>query len=328
MNLTSYQIMIIVAAASFFFFFLLSVGLVQYIRQTSKRREIVAKIKNSSNTCGLVYNSKNSHAAEKQNIGKIFVVFLQELGKKVISAESGEYSNMRAKFLRAGIRRDNFTSIFWGTKLLLAFSLPLTFLLLRLTVFKLADTNISVAAEVIAGLTGYYLPDLLLKIKTNSRQEKIQRALPGALDLLVVCVEAGMGMDAAIHRVAKEIQLAGPELADELSLLNLELRAGKARSDALKNLARRTNIDSIHNLVTMLIQTDKFGTSVAAGLKVFSDGFRSDRFQRAEEQAAKLPVKLLLPMMLFIFPSLFVVILGPAVLTILKVLAKISNPGG
>ena len=175
---------------------------------------------------------------------------------------------------------------------------------------------------VLSALIGFYLPDIWLRQKTDKRKEKILNALPDALDLLVICVESGMGLDSAIYRVAQETKLNSPELSDELQLMNLELRAGKSRRDALKNLALRTNLDEINSLVTLLIQTDQFGTSMADALRVYSDSYRTERFQRAEELAAKLPVKLIFPLVIFIFPSLFVVLLGPAAISIYNALLK------
>jgi len=134
----------------------------------------------------------------------------------------------------------------------------------------------------------------------------------------VVCVEAGMGLDAAISRVGEEIRFTDRELSDELRLLNLELRAGKTRLEALRNLARRVNLEDMNSLVTLLVQTEKFGTSIAQALRVYSDTFRTKRYQAAEELAAKLPVKLLFPLIFFIFPAIFVVILGPAVIQIIQ----------
>ena len=182
--------------------------------------------------------------------------------------------------------------------------------------FKLLSNQIAVGLAVFIALLGFYLPDLWLIVKSDIRKEKLFEGLPDALDLLVVCVEAGMGLDGAIHRVAEETKLTNQTLSDELKLLNLELRAGKSRQDALRNLAMRTNINAMNSLVTLLIQTDKFGTSVAKALQVFADSFRTERYQKAEELAAKMPVKLIFPLVLFIFPSLFVVILGPAAIRI------------
>jgi tight adherence protein C len=172
--------------------------------------------------------------------------------------------------------------------------------------------------SIAVAVFGFYLPDIWLKIRTANRKDKITRGFPDALDLLVVCVEAGMGLDAAINRVAEEISLSNKILSDELKVLNLELRAGKPRRDALQDLAVRTGLEDVSSLVTLLIQTDKFGTSIARALRVHSDSMRTARFQRAEELAAKLPVKLLIPLIFFIFPSLFVVIIGPAGIRIAK----------
>jgi tight adherence protein C len=162
---------------------------------------------------------------------------------------------------------------------------------------------------------GYYLPDIWLRIRTARRRKKIFNGLPDTLDLLVVCVEAGMGLDAAISRVGEEIRFTDRELSDELRLLNLELRAGKTRLEALRNLARRVNLEDMNSLVTLLVQTEKFGTSIAQALRVYSDTFRTKRYQ---ELAAKLAVKLLFPLIFFIFPAIFVVILGPAVIQIIQ----------
>ncbi len=151
----------------------------------------------------------------------------------------------------------------------------------------------------------------------------IFRGFPDALDLMVVCVEAGMGLDAAIHRVAEEIKLTSKELSDELKQLTLELRAGKSRREALRNLGMRVGIEEIKGFVTLLVQTDKFGTSVAQALRVFSESFRKKRFYKAEELGEKMPLKLVFPMLLCILPSLFVVIMGPAIISIYKAFSNI-----
>jgi tight adherence protein C len=178
--------------------------------------------------------------------------------------------------------------------------------------------HLSILIGVLTALLSFYLPNIWLLQKTDKRKEKILLGLPDALDLLVICVEAGMGLDSAVNRVAKEVKMSWPELSDELHFMTLELRAGKERQEALRNLALRTNLEEINSLSTLLIQTDKFGTSMADALRIYSDTFRTQRFQRAEEMAAKLPVKLVFPLILFIFPSLFVVLLGPAAITIYK----------
>jgi tight adherence protein C len=147
--------------------------------------------------------------------------------------------------------------------------------------------------------------------------------LPEALDMMVVCVEAGMGLDAAINRVGEEIALSNKVVGEEFRLLSLELKVGKQRKDALRSLAMRTDLEDVNSLVTLLIQTERFGTSIGQSLRVHSDSMRVKRQQKAEEIAAKLPVKLLIPLILFIFPSLFVTILGPAVIRIIRILIPV-----
>jgi tight adherence protein C len=171
---------------------------------------------------------------------------------------------------------------------------------------------------ILGALIGFYLPNLWLRAKTSARQEKILEGFPDALDLMVVCVESGMGLDATINRVGEEMKLRNPTLSDEFRLMSLELRAGKLRRDAMRNLAARTGLDDVKSLMTLLTQTDKFGTSVAQALRVHSDSMRTRRYQRAEEMAAKLPVKLVFPLVLFIFPAMFVVIVGPAAIKIMR----------
>jgi len=316
MAFTNFQLMIIISATSFLALFLMSVGIIQYVRQRSRRRELVEKIKSGGESSGLLYGTGAATIEDNQGPGKYIANLLRSLGNRIAPSKSADYSKVRVKFLKAGIRRENMTALFWGAKLMLAVCLPMVFLMFRLTLLKLTNVSLTLTLEVVAGLVGYYLPDFMLRVRIDRRREQIQKSLPDALDLMVVCVEAGMGMDAAINRVAKEIQLTSPELGEEFALLNLELRAGKARQDALRNLAVRTDIEAINSLVTLLIQTDKFGTSVASALRVFSESFRTQRFQKAEEMAAKLPVKLIIPLIFFIFPALFVIVAGPAAIKI------------
>jgi tight adherence protein C len=170
----------------------------------------------------------------------------------------------------------------------------------------------------IAALAGYLLPDMWLTWRVHARQRLLRRALPDGLDLLVICVEAGLGLDQALLRVAQELSVAHPELSDELHLVNLEMRVGKTRLDAMRELGRRTGLDDINSLVSMLIQTERFGTSVAQSLRVHSDDLRMKRRQRAEQMAAKTSVKMVPALVFFIFPALMVVILGPAIIAIMR----------
>jgi tight adherence protein C len=170
-----------------------------------------------------------------------------------------------------------------------------------------------------AGVIGYMLPGFVLAYKIEQRKKQIRNGLPDALDLMIVCVEAGSGMDQAIVRVSEELDLAYPALAEELRLITAETRAGKPRLEAFKNFARRTQVDDVRAFVAMLVQTDKFGTSIAQALRTHADTSRTKRRQRAEERAAKLTVKLIFPLVFCLFPAFYVVVLGPAVIRILRV---------
>lgn len=302
----------ILSAVAFCALFLLCVGIWQYARGSAQRRKMIQKIKLSADPHATPFV-----ASEMSNVktSKLLTLF-GLLGRKVAPTQSQDYSQMRLRFLKAGIRHPKAAEIYWGAKCLLGLALPGVFLMMRLTLFKLTQSTVSVAIAVLTALAGYYLPDLWLRFKTARRKEKLLVALPDALDLLVVCVEAGMGLDGAFSRVADEIRLSSPELGKELKLMNLELRAGKSRQNALRDLAVRSDLDEMTSLVTLLIQADKFGTSMATSLRVFSDAYRTQRYQRAETSAAKIPVKLVFPLILFIFPSLFAVILGPAAIRI------------
>ncbi len=165
---------------------------------------------------------------------------------------------------------------------------------------------------------GIVIPELWLFWRISVRQHRLRRALPDALDLLVICVEAGLGLDQAMMRVSQELKVVHRELSDELQLVNLEMRVGKSRIEALRELARRTGLDDIKALVAMLAQTERFGTSISQSLRVHSDDLRTRRRQRAEEMSAKTTVKMVPPLVLFIFPALMVVIIGPAILIIMR----------
>lgn len=248
--------------------------------------------------------------------------FLGSFGKRLGSEKSLDYSRMRLKFLKAGLRREDVLYVFWGARFFLGILLPGSFLLLRVTAFEVMSYHLTVAITTLLALSGFYLPEVWLRSRMARRKRLLSRGFADVLDLLVVCVEAGMGLDAAINRVGKEIRTSNKAWSDELKLFNLELRAGKLRRDALRNLAIRTDIEDVNSFVTSLIQTDRFGTSLAQALRVYSDAFRTKRYQRAEEKAAKLPVRLVGTAMGCIFPALFVTILGPALLRIYELFIK------
>ena len=208
--------------------------------------------------------------------------------------------------LKGRLSRGKYPIIFFGTKVFFAVWLPLLFFLTRLVIHMNIPSLTFLLISILLAMMGFYLPNLWIKMRISNRKEKMQQGLPDALDLMVVCVEAGTGLDAAINRVGEEMKLSNKVLSEEFRLMSMELRAGKQRRNALKNLALRTDLEDVSSLVTLLIQTEKFGTSLAQALRVHSDSMRTKRFQKAEEIAAKLPVKLMFPLVLFIFPSIFV----------------------
>jgi len=310
-----------VSIAAFVATLLLCAGVILYWRDYAARRRLVKRVKGSAEEWEQAEPGGAGTLAPAAEENPLLRV-MSRIGRSVSPRKSQEYSAMKLKFLRAGIRRPNAQAVFWGFKCVLALLLPLGFLSLRVAAIKLMPAGLTMAACVILALVGFYLPDAWLEARVRKRKETIRRGLPDALDLLVVCVEAGMGLDAAMNRVAEEIALTNKTLSDELKLFNLEIRAGKQRQDAMKNMAARIDLEDVTSLATLLIQTDKFGTSLAQTLRVYSDTFRTKRFIKAEEIAAKLPVKLMFPMILFIFPALFVVILGPSVVRLLQFLSS------
>lgn len=243
---------------------------------------------------------------------------LSRLGKVNKSSDESEMSALRARLVSAGYRHAQSPIMFMGAKLLAgAAALATIFLVPEKTLgFPSAFSMILVYAG--SAFTGYVLPEVWLRLVIAKRKEKILDGFPDTLDLMVVCLEAGLGLDAAIIHVSREIRPAHPELAEELHLMSMELNTGLSRAEALKNLSCRVDLEDVASLVALLVQTEKFGTSVTQALRVHSDAMRTNRQVRAEEQAAKLPVKLLFPLVFFIFPSLFVVIVGPAAIQIMR----------
>lgn len=242
---------------------------------------------------------------------------LKRLGNAVPHSPN-EMGKLQLRLVRAGFRSHDAVIVFFGVRIgvaLLLFGVFGSPLLMR--------PNLGYALAA-AGV-GYLLPSMALGRLERRRQHRIRMGLPDALDLLVVSVEAGLGLDQAIQRVGEEIAFAHRELSDELRLVNLELRAGKGRTDALRALAERTGVDDLSSLVAMLVQTDRFGTSVAQSLRVHADTMRTKRRQRAEEAAAKTGVKMVFPLVFCIFPAIWVVTIGPAAIKFVQVLMPIAE---
>ena len=230
-----------------------------------------------------------------------------------------DVSMTRAWLIQAGYRDARHVRFYFASRLLFA--------ALGLAAVVLLSGFDSLLLLVGVPALGFFLPRFFLKRAMKERQRRIRLALPDALDLTVICVEAGLALDQAMMRVGEDLQHAHPELSGEFHLFNLETRAGKPRAEALRNLATRTGVDDVRGLVGTLIQTDRFGTSVAQALRVHSDSLRTERRQRAEEQAAKTTVKMIIPLVLFVLPSLIFVTVGPAVIQLMKLLGPISGGG-
>jgi tight adherence protein C len=249
-------------------------------------------------------------AEEKPQMRERLQQALDPLSKALpLSADSA--SSTRLMLMQAGYRDAKSITFFTGLRVFGA--------LLGFGICLLSGIGISSPLLLLGGpLLGFILPRFLLKRAIRKRQLRIRLALPDALDLTVICVEAGLGLDQALMRVAQDLDHAHPELSEEFRLVNLEMRAGKPRSEAMRNLAQRTGVDDIRSLVGVLIQTDRFGTSVAQALRVHSDSLRTERRQRAEEQAAKTTIKLVPPLVVFVLVPLFFVVLGPGFIQIYR----------
>ena len=246
--------------------------------------------------------------------------FIQPLARLALPAEGWEESPMRLRFIHAGWRGAMVPTLFFGMKTLLALGIPaLVILFANDMVRPIEGARLMLLLSLLAAI-GFYVPNLLLNRAVRQRQQEIFENFPDVLDLLTICIEAGLSLDQAFLRVTKEIELKSKVLAQELQLVLLELRTGFSKEAALRHLALRTGVEDIDLLVAMLIQTDRFGTNVGDALRVHSDNLRTQRRQRAEEAAAKISVKLLMPLIFLIFPTLMLVLVGPALIQIQRVL--------
>ena len=249
--------------------------------------------------------------------GSTIVSVLHQIGSRVPSSEA-DITTLRGNLVRAGFRSENAVAVFFGIRIFT------TFLMLCISLAieaRMPDNNVMRVAMLVSGCAaGWILPGFFLEKRITKRQEIIRLSLPDALDLLVVSVEAGLGLDQAIQHVARELQVSHPELSEEMSLVTLEMRAGKRRSEALRNFAERTGEPEVRKLMAILIQNDRFGTSMGESLRNHSDFMRTQRRQQAEERAGKVGVKLVFPIFFFILPSMLIVAAGPGLLQIFKYL--------
>jgi tight adherence protein C len=230
--------------------------------------------------------------------------------ERVLPRSQAEVSVMQQRMIRAGFRRETALKYFYGAKVLV----PLT---LCAVAFASGLGNLNpLFVYLIALSVGFLAPDFWLGRVITKRQTRIRLGLPDVLDLLIICIEAGLGLDQAVARTVQELKRSQPAISDELGLVALEQRAGRPRAQAWKHMADRTDVDTVRNLVTMLVQSEQFGTSIAKTLRTHSDTLRTQRIQQVEEMAAKTTIKLIFPLVLFIFPCLFLVMVGPAAILI------------
>ncbi|MCG6657310.1 type II secretion system F family protein [Halomonas campisalis] len=239
--------------------------------------------------------------------------WLGPMGEKLVPSEEEARSRIARDMRRAGKRSPGAVNLFFGVRLLLTV-VPALALMLLVLPFVRIDPAIGVLAVVVVAIVGYLLPRFWLERAIKRRTLALRRGLPDALDLLVVCSEAGLGLGAAIQRVARDLEVSHPELAEELHLFGLQTRAGMDNKAALRDLEERTGVDDIRGLVTTLLQSMRFGTSIAMTLRIFAAELRDKRTQEAEEKAAKVSTKMLFPLLFCVFPSFFVVALGPPLL--------------
>jgi len=246
-----------------------------------------------------------------------FTRFVDPVAKYILPKSGDERSSTQRRLVQAGLRSQNALRHFYGIKAALAIALPVAMLIGARWAPQLTTNSVIFLVALVA-FAGVRLPDLVLSRLRNQRIKRLRNGFPDALDLLVVCVESGLGLTQAIERVARELEISHSELASELGLVNAEIRAGVERPVALRNLASRTGVEDISGLVGLLIQTIRFGTSVADALRVYSEEFRDKRMQKAEEQAAKIGTKMIFPLVSCFFPSFFIVAVGPAVIRIVE----------
>lgn len=258
----------------------------------------------------------------------VATVIVERVAKPIVELLPPSPQNvrrLRRRLMQAGYLSENAVTIYRAMVLTSALLLPSLAIFFFIMVLRRPLDASTMGLIMVALGFGVFLPSFALSRKISNRQNKITRALPDALDLMVVCVEAGLGLNAALHRVGREMELVEPALSEELAITNREIRAGRPRDEALRNLGDRTGVGDLKALVAMLVQTDRFGTSIADSLRVFADSMRTKRRQRAEERVAKAAIKLIFPLLLFIFPALLIVLMGPALIKISELLGFTSQ---
>ena len=289
------------------------VGVYSYVRSRQTAKDWGERISGKSRT-----NEATETAKGFAYVSAMFLKLLERLGQANKPKNQADTSRIRKSLITAGYRGPRATVIFLGSKIFLGILCGALFFVFGAEATKGLSANKFSLLMIGIAVGGFYSPQLWLSMAVSQRKIKLLNGFPDALDLMVVCVEAGLGLDQAIARVGEEVSIGHRALGEEFLLVSLELRAGFSREQALRNLSERADLEEIRSLIALLIQTDRFGTSVGQALRVHSDSMRMNRRLRAEELAAKLPVKLMLPLILFIFPSLMVVIIGPGAIRLIR----------
>ena len=307
--------LLLISLLVFLMMLMLGWGTYVFYQSQQKKSEWGARVKGDSAKAALNKKPENNKSTFQQTLEYV----LDRLGQVSKPKDQAQVSRIREKLVNAGYRSSRAPINFLGSRILLAVVLGLGFLVFGTEATKgMSSPYAFPGILVLCMVVGFYAPQLWLNSAISKRKEKLVDGFPDALDLMVVCVEAGLGLDQAMNRVGQEIMMGHKDLGEEFSLLNLELRAGLSREQALRNLVQRTDLEDIRSLVALLIQTDRFGTSIGQALRVHSDSMRMTRRMKAEEKAAQLAVKLMIPLILFIFPCLMVVIAGPGVLRLMR----------
>ena len=308
------DLILYIAIGAIFFAVMLSVLAAGRFYSEQQVRRRVVQVTSRKLTTGTSFISGISN----KRINKL----IESLSNLSVLGDGWKDSKFRTRFIQAGYRSDQAPRIFLAIKSLCLLGFPIiTFFALAFFVPQLEKLRLLMWVGV-AAAAGYYLPEWTLKWITARRAKGMRNALPDLVDLLAICVESGLGLDSALHRVSKEMGRSNKDIAEEFYLTGLEIRAGAGRADALRDLGLRVNLEDLKSLISMLIQSDRFGTSLTDALKVHAEVMRVKRMQRAEEQAAKVPVKMVFPLVLCILPALLIVLLGPAFIGIYDAFVK------
>lgn len=289
------------------FLLIASAGLILFYREAMLTRIAAVTSQRTNKPKGLV--------STIQQTGVSLTTMIERF-EKVMPKSQAEVSVVQQRLTRAGYRQESAVKVFYGAKIVVPLILATVLL-----VTGLGRWNPFFLYAVALGL-GFLSPDFWLGRRISARQNRIRRSLPDVLDLLIICIEAGLSLDQGVARAAQELKMTHPDISDELNVVSLEQTAGRPRADAWKNLSDRTDVEAVRNLVSVLVQAEKFGTSIARTLRVHSDTLRIQRKQKVEEQAAKTTVKLVFPLVFFIFPSIFLVTLGPPAMIMVDSFSK------